>query len=220
MPTTLSQKIPGTSEINPLFNHPVSRQRYILFFSILLGGTLLDLLTKQFIFGKYFQADANHAPQPVWLIGEFLGIQSSTNQGALFGMGQGLSVLFAVLSVAAFSVLIFLLFFRRWANDLFITITFAMIAGGIFGNLYDRMGLWHDANMGAEHQNAVRDWIHFNWEGGPRIFNPWPNFNIADCLLVCGAILLCFHAFFIQRALEKKAAQAAHPNADSDAKSD
>ena len=37
---------------------------------------------------------------------------------------------------------------------------------------------------------AVRDWIHVmigTW--------PWPTFNIADSLLVCGAILLVWHAF-------------------------
>ena len=27
-----------------------------------------------------------------------------------------------------------------------------------------------------------------------RIFNPWPNFNIADSLLVTGAIMLVVHA--------------------------
>jgi lipoprotein signal peptidase len=27
-----------------------------------------------------------------------------------------------------------------------------------------------------------------------RIFNPWPNFNIADSLLVTGAIMLIVHA--------------------------
>jgi signal peptidase II len=37
---------------------------------------------------------------------------------------------------------------------------------------------------------AVRDWILVmigRW--------PWPTFNIADSMLVCGAILLVWHAF-------------------------
>ena len=165
-------------------------------------GTLVDLITKQVIFVKYFDKDADLAPQPVWFIEPWLGIQTSTNQGALFGLGQGWTVLFAVLSVIMFAVLIYLLFFGSWADDLFITITFAMIAAGIFGNLYDRMGLWHGPEMAHNHSNAVRDWIYFNWDNGPWFMNPWPNFNIADCLLVCGAILLCFHAVFIQPKID------------------
>lgn len=188
-----------------LFADPVSVGRGLMLVAILVCGVLADLLTKQFIFGSHFQEDRVGGAQPVWLIGSWLGIQTSTNQGALFGMGQGLSVVFAVLSVAALAVLIYLLFVKRWANDLFIAITFAMIAGGIIGNLYDRLGLWHDVNIAPEHANAVRDWIHFRWAGGPKIFDPWPNFNIADCLLVCGAILLCFHAFFIQPKMEAAA---------------
>ena len=168
-------------------------------------GTVADLLTKHLVFGKYFKEriEPGQPPETIWWIQEWLGVQTSTNQGALFGMGQGLSMVFALLSVVAFSLLIYLLFFNRWANDLFITVTFAMIAAGIFGNLYDRLGLWHDASIAAEHQNAVRDWIHFNWEGGPRIMNPWPNFNVADIQLVCGAALLCIHAVFVQPKMEK-----------------
>ena len=39
----------------------------------------------------------------------------------------------------------------------------------------------------------MRDWILFRLEGVPW-FDPWPNFNIADVLLVCGAIMLFLHA--------------------------
>ena len=41
----------------------------------------------------------------------------------------------------------------------------------------------------------MRDWILFTWpESGLKIFDPWPNFNIADSLLVTGAIMLVVHA--------------------------
>lgn len=199
----MNQTTTGSEHPHPLFRDPVPWQRYLIFLAITVAGLTLDLVTKQFIFASYFDREAAFASEPVWLIEPWLGIQTSTNQGALFGMGQGWSGLFASLSVLAFAVLIYLLFFCRWANDLFIAVTFAMIAAGIFGNLYDRLGLWHDATIDADHQHAVRDWIHFNWENGPRVMNPWPNFNIADCLLVCGAILLCFHAFFIQPKMDR-----------------
>jgi signal peptidase II len=71
----------------------------------------------------------------------------------------------------------------------------AGVTGGILGNLYDRLGLWNSAGLAAEFRHGVRDWILFVWpESGLKIFNPWPNFNIADSLLVTGAIMLVVHA--------------------------
>jgi signal peptidase II len=64
-----------------------------------------------------------------------------------------------------------------------------LVAGGILGNLYDRLGM-----HGLEPPNAggVRDWILFRYKQ-----YTWPNFNIADSLLVVGAIMLGYHAMFI-----------------------
>jgi signal peptidase II len=69
---------------------------------------------------------------------------------------------------------------------------------GVLGNLYDRLGFpglrWNEArdlHKIGEPVFAVRDWILVML--GTR---PWPNFNIADSLLVCGAMLLVWHALF------------------------
>ena len=70
------------------------------------------------------------------------------------------------------------------------------VTGGILGNLYDRLGLWNTAGLLPPFRHGVRDWILFVWaESGLAIFQPWPNFNIADSLLVTGAIMLVVHAF-------------------------
>jgi signal peptidase II len=47
--------------------------------------------------------------------------------------------------------------------------------------------------------HGVRDWILFEWKGIP-FLEPWPNFNIADSLLVTGAIMLVVHAIVWQSA--------------------
>ena len=63
--------------------------------------------------------------------------------------------------------------------------------GGVFGNLYDRMGLWVKPGYPEQWSSGVRDWILLRYEQ-----HTWPNFNIADSLLVCGAIMLMLHAFW------------------------
>ena len=130
-----------------------------------------------------------------WLWPGRLGIQTSINTGALFGMGAGGWPVFATLSVLALIGILTWLFVYRAAHDRWLTVALACVTGGILGNLYDRVGLWPNAGLKPEFQHAVRDWILFVWpELKLRILNPWPNFNIADSLLVTGAIMLVIHA--------------------------
>jgi signal peptidase II len=77
-----------------------------------------------------------------------------------------------------------------------LTYTLGMISGGILGNLYDRLGFWWDDHLPVEWKSGVRDWILFRIEGVP-LFDPWPNFNIADALLVIGAAMLFYHSLVL-----------------------
>ena len=72
-----------------------------------------------------------------------------------------------------------------------------LVTGGIFGNLYDRVGLGFTPGFPEAIRTNVRDWVLFRLEGVP-MFDPWPNFNIADSVLVAGAIMLFIHAFMFQ----------------------
>lgn len=167
--------------------------RLYLYVLVAVGGCALDLVTKQLIFDAYFAQPLESAEQVHrWLIEPVLGIQTSTNQGALFGLGRGNSALFALLScLAALGIFVWLFWFGA-SKSIGLTLALSSITGGILGNLYDRLGFWHGANVAPEDRLAVRDWIHFRWEG-ISFFDPWPNFNIADSLLVCGAIFIVIH---------------------------
>lgn len=175
--------------------------RAVLFFALLAIGLSADLISKQVIFNRYFdvERERNREAQEVhyWVEG-VLGIQTSTNGGALFGIGQGKSAWFAGLSIL-FLVLIFgWLFLAGGFRDFWLTLALGLVSGGILGNFYDRMGWGSPPEYPELIQYDVRDWILFRLEG-VRFFDPWPNFNIADSLLVVGALVLLGHALWVRK---------------------
>ena len=172
---------------------PVPVHRYLTFFGIALSGAVVDVLSKEWAF-----ADLGYPTQrPIWLIDGILSLETSLNEGALFGLGQGWTWLFAVLSIAAALGIVTWLFMGRAALDAWLNVALACVMGGILGNLYDRLGFhgmkWpfvRGSHRIGDPVYAVRDWIHFQYG----TFD-WPIFNIADSLLVCGAGLLVWHSF-------------------------
>ncbi len=201
----VSSKIPN-SESDVQENHQsqgerLSISRYALFFCPLLIGVTADLATKAYFFGRFFdplRADnqsIEYAEQSkVWWIEGVFGIQTSTNPGALFGMGSGYSWLFASFSFAALIGITVWLFVYGAIRDRWLTFSLGLICGGILGNLYDRVGLGYLPSYPPAIKNSVRDWILFELDG-VMFFDPWPNFNLADVCLVCGAVMLFIHAF-------------------------
>lgn len=165
---------------------PYSR---LLAFVIIAGvGCLTDLLTKHYVFAWLGMPTFDEFK--VWWIWEpYFGLQTSTNQGALFGVGQGKVWLFAAASFLAIVGINYWLFVAGAARDWWLTIALAVVMGGVLGNLHDRLGLWSIPEMPNERMYAVRDWILFQWPPWQ-----WPNFNIADSLLVTGGAMLFLHA--------------------------
>jgi signal peptidase II len=175
----------------------VPSSRYFVFFGLAIVGCLLDLGTKSWIFDRLGMPGT----QGVWWFWQdVFGLQTSLNEGALFGIGQGSVKFFSIMSVIAAVAIFIWLFVAGAARDWLVTVACGLIFAGIFGNLYDRLGLpgliWNDAN--SLHQvgdtvYAVRDWIHVmigSW--------PWPTFNLADSMLVCGAGLIIIHVIWFE----------------------
>jgi signal peptidase II len=119
----------------------------------------------------------------------------SVNRGALFGIGNadaetgGWNTFFAVVSVLAAGFILYWTSRPSVASDRFLCLALGLILGGTLGNLYDRLVF-----------GGVRDFLHCYYDG-----HVWPDFNIADCCLVCGAGVLLAHSFF---ATEPTAAPA------------
>jgi signal peptidase II len=163
----------------------VPQNRHVAFWGIAVLGCALDLLTKHYV----FQWRGMPSESLVWWVWEpYIGVETALNRGALFGIGAGFGSGFAVLSVLAAIGIVVWLFWFRAASDLLLTIALGCVMGGIGGNLYDRLGFWQEPGVAGAFRNEVRDWILFRYQN-----YTWPNFNIADSLLVCGACLLLWH---------------------------
>lgn len=168
----------------------VPRSRVVWFVLIAAVGCAVDLATKSWVFR--WLGPPGHS-EPWWLIEGYFGLQTSLNEGALFGIGQGQVVLFAGLSLAAAVGIPVWLFVFGAARDGWINVALSLIVAGILGNLYDRLGLWWTKEY-AElpipiPQYAVRDWIL--WQYGQW---RWPNFNLADSFLVTGTAMILVEA--------------------------
>jgi signal peptidase II len=171
----------------------IPNNRYVIFLLLTGGGAALDLWSKSYVFARLGAPGGRTG----WLLDGWLKFElhTSFNSGALWGMGQGKAWLFALLSVGAFVGVLYYLFFMGAARSLWLTITLGLISGGTLGNLYDRLALhgWQHPRSGEPLQ-AVRDFLRFRFG----TFD-WATFNVADILLVVGAIMLVIQSFFAEQ---------------------
>ncbi len=170
--------------------HSQLMAQWLTFAGLALGGAALDLWTKQAIFAW---RGLPGQLQPWWLIEGWVGIETAVNEGALFGMGAGYGSIFALLSIfAGIGIVVWLAMFGA-IESWWLSVALGCVTAGILGNLYDRLGMWYLPDYPPEWRSGVRDWILLRYKN-----HTWPNFNIADSLLVTGAIMLALHSFRAQ----------------------
>jgi signal peptidase II len=152
--------------------------RWLLFWTIALGGASFDLVTKTVIFSNIGQPPA----AAVSIVPGIIELQTSLNPGALWGFGRSLpysSQIFAGLSILAGLAICYWLFVRGAAASLALTIALGLIMAGALGNCYDRLALGH-----------VRDFVHLHVDS---VGFDCAIFNFADNMLVAGAIILVLY---------------------------
>lgn len=178
-----------------------------LFVVVLMVGLIADLATKSYVFTHFYDSTSALGQPVYWWVNGIFGIQPSTNPGALFGLGAGYQWIFATLSFVFLLVVLAWLFRFGGIQDRWLSVCLGMISGGILGNLYDRLGLGHGFGLPIECRRDVRDWILFRLQSVP-MFDPWPNFNIADSLLVVGAIMLFIHGIWLNPSQNSETSHA------------
>ena len=106
--------------------------------------------------------------KPVYVINNFFYLISTKNDGAAFSLLEGKRLLFIILAIFA---LVFIVYYVKKTKTK--NIGYAMLFGGIVGNLIDRIFFGY-----------VIDYLGFILFG-----NYMPIFNFADMLIVIGAFI-------------------------------
>ena len=125
----------------------------------------LDYFSK-YLALKYLSTSAKN------ILGSLLTFSLSKNSGAAFGLGSGNG---RAISIFAISVVAVIFYVGRRIDSKIWAYTLGVLAGGITGNLSDRV-----FRSPGGFNGSVVDWIKI-----PH----WPNFNLADCAIVIAAIL-------------------------------
>ena len=104
------------------------------------------------------------------------------NRGMAFGLFQNQQVFFYIMTAVILGAIVFL-FIKTPAKKRYVPllVLFAMIAGGAVGNLIDRAS-----------QKYVVDFLYFS-------LIDFPVFNVADCFVTVGCILLMIYFIFVYK---------------------
>lgn len=179
-----------------------SARRLLLIVPLTLLCLGVDLYSKSAVFDR-LGYPGRGGPVYRWL-GPLSSFQlhTSFNEGALWGVGQGLTWLFAALSVVAVMVIIFVLLMTSAGRSNWLTVALCLVLSGTLGNLYDRLGMhgYMNAETGQPYR-AVRDFLFFTIGT-----YSWPVFNFADVFLVTGTGMLVAYSFWSERQANRLSA--------------
>ena len=191
--TTHKTESPETKVANTVdLKAPIPRSRFVVFLSLVVLGTFWDLYTKATVF-ESLGYPGGISPWKQTFLNSWVQFRyyTSFNEGALWGMGQGYTAMFAILSIGAAIGILCWLFWFRAAKSLWLTVTLGLVMAGTMGNLYDRLG-WHGYEVAGRKMFAVRDFLAFTFGN-----YHYPIFNYADVFLVTGAIMLAVYSIFL-----------------------
>lgn len=170
--------------------------KYKLLLLVSPAIVILDQITKWLIL-KYLPL---YDSIPV--IPGFFDIVHVRNTGAAFGMLASSDAgfrepFFYIVALVAVIVLICMLR-KLLPQDKLMAWVVALVAGGLVGNLIDRLRFGNVVDFLSFHwRDAVADWnlfgyvIRFRWE--------WPSFNVADSAITVAMLLLVLQMLFAEK---------------------
>ncbi len=150
-----------------------------VFFVGIAALLLLDQITKWIVLNTLTKVDT------VALIDGIFHFTYCENRGAAFGIMQNRVWFFVVITIAVFIAVIWYMIKYKPKNK-WLIFSLTLLMGGALGNFVDRI-----------FRGYVVDFLDF------RLIN-FPIFNVADCFVVIGAILLACYMIFSEYEKEKK----------------
>lgn len=149
---------------------------YSLFGAVLVA---LDQVT------KYLTVRYIPVGESIPFIPGLLQLSHVRNSGAAFSSFEGQQWLFAVIFLIFTGIMLYEYFKKPMAFTKFERWCIAAIYAGGVGNMIDRV-----------RQGYVVDMFE-------TVFMDFPVFNVADCFISCGCVIIMFHLFFFNKAFWK-----------------
>lgn len=142
----------------------------------IMGG-LVALIVALDQFTKYLVASGMSVGETIPVISWLFDLHYVRNSGMAWSMFEGARWIFVVLTVLVF-IIIVIAVKKKWLVGKVQLISIAVILGGAVGNMIDRIAT-----------GEVVDMIRVT-------FMNFPVFNVADCFISCGAVVLAFDIIF------------------------
>lgn len=144
----------------------------LIFSVVAVIAVIFDIITKYIAINVFKTAELE-------LIKDVLYFTYLENRGAAFGILQNQRWIFIAITVIVLLCIIVWIIYKKPQSKLLL-LSLGMIAGGGIGNFIDRVRF-----------SYVVDFIDV------RIIN-YPVFNVADCFVVVGAILMIIYILFFE----------------------
>jgi len=139
----------------------------VFYFAVAAIVVIIDQASKRIVGNLYPYGGGTD------LVGDLLRIRLTTNPGAVMGILGGSRVLLIVITIVSIAALVVFAYRMRYAPPLR-RFCLALVLGGAFGNLIDRLAA-----------GEVIDFIDMGI-GAYR----WPTYNVADIAITVGAVIL------------------------------
>lgn len=155
---------------------------YLRLFSITICVIFADQLTKWLV---RTNLQIRETWMPISWLEPYFRIIHWKNTGVAFGLFQGMGWILTALGLV---VILFIIFFYKpvVSGPTFWQIALGLQLGGAIGNLLDRI----NPDVGYV--------VDFIWVGN------FPVFNLADCAIVCGAVVMLIGIWYTEDRMEKK----------------
>ena len=147
-------------------NAPGPRPLWLPFFAIAGAVVVVDQLTKAWIRSILAPGEATA------VLGDWLRLVHSQNNGGIFSLLRGQALPFAIVSLDVIAIIV--IYHSRSSRSLFLTLALGFLLGGAVGNLLDRL-----------RYGSVLDFVDAGI-GGLR----WYTFNVADASISLAIVLL------------------------------